>query len=839
MIARSIVAQELPLRWHLGGFMLRDLRYAVRMLRKNRGFAAVAICSLAIGIGATSSIYSIADALLLRPLPVPNSGGVVAVTAVTDQMLAGLNTLSYPDYVDFRDRNRTFADLIVQTYSSFGFAPDAASLPRMKFGMFVSGNFFRVLGVEPAIGRGFRPDEDRAVGRDAVVVLSHDLWVSEYGARLSAIGERLWLNGIGFTIIGVAAESFAGTDQFIRPALYVPFAMSPRLTGVNNLDQRQFRWLTMKGRLKPGVSIAQAQADIGGITNVLQKTYPQIDGNLRVKVESQLQFQTEFSPPRTAFVVMLLLLSVCVLLVACANVAGLLLSRAGARAREIAVRLAIGAGRGPLIRLLLIENLLLAIGGGIAGLGVAYTAVRLWNSLPMPTDLPIDLGVHLDRRVLMFTAGVSILSTFLFGLAPALRTTKPDLVPALKATDGVSSSSRKRGRLWGRNLLVGGQVALSLVLLIVSAVVVEGFRADLDRGPGFRIDRLFLTSLNTSLVRYTDSETQQFYKRLLDKTRVAPDVESAALASSVPLAIGGALVGVVPEGYQLKRGQEAISVFDNIVSDGYFETMRIPINRGRTFLESDLANTPAVAVVNEQFAEHFWPGRSPLGKRFRLRNAGGKSVEVVGVAKMTKYLSVSEAPLDFVYLPFTQNQQSQMTLIAKSKSPDPTVLKPVVRRVIQEIDRNMPVFDTRSMKDIYENRVVKTSNVINEIVAALGVMGLILAVIGLYGLIAYSVSRRTREIGIRMAIGADRPIVLGMVLRQGLTLGLAGIAVGLPIGILACRAINSIQFLRLGRVGVLPFLAVSVLLLLTTAGATYLPAQRASRVDPMRALREE
>ncbi|MGA8595659.1 MAG: FtsX-like permease family protein, partial [Bryobacteraceae bacterium] len=498
-----------------------------------------------------------------------------------------------------------------------------------------------------------------------------------------------------------------------------------------------------------------------------------------------------------------------------------------------------GAGRGPLIRLLLIENLLLAIGGGIAGLALAYASVRLWNSLPMPTDLPIDLGVQLDRRVLLFTAGVSILSTFLFGLAPALRTTRPDLVPALKATDGVASSSKKRGRLWGRNLLVGGQVALSLVLLIVSAVLVEGFRADLDRGPGFRIDRLFLTSLNASLVRYTDSETQQFYKRLLDKTRFAPDVESAALASSVPLAIGAAQVGVVPEGYQLKRGQEAITVFDNIVSDGYFETMGIQIIQGRSFLESDQANTPAVAVVNEQFAEHYWAGRSPVGKRFRLQNASGKPVEVVGVAKMTKYLSVSEAPLDFVYLPFTQNQQPQMTLIAKSKSPDPTVLKPVVRRVIQEIDRNMPVFDARSMKDIYENRTVKTSNVINEIVAALGVMGLILAVIGLYGLIAYSVSRRTREIGIRMAIGADRPIVLGMVLRQGLTLGLAGIAVGLPIGILACRAINSIQFLRLGRVGVLPFLVVSVLLLLTTAGATYLPARGAARIDPMRALREE
>ncbi len=819
--------------------MLRDLRYAVRMLRKNPGFAAVAICSLAIGIGATSSIYSIADALLLRPLPVPNSGGVVAVTSVTDQAIPGLNTVSYPDYRDFRDRNRTFSALVAQAYSSFGFAPDAATLPRMKFGMYVSGDFFRVLGVEPAIGRGFRPDEDQAIGRDAVVVLSHDLWVSEYGARRSVIGERLWLNGIGLTIVGVAAESFTGTDQFIRPALYVPFAMSPRLAGMNNLDQRQVRWLNLKGRLRSGVSIAQAQADIGSIANSLQQIYPQIDGNLRVKVESQLQFQTEFFPARTAFIVMLVLLSICVLLVACANVAGLLLSRAGARAREIAVRLAIGAGRAPLVRLLLIENMLLAVGGGMAGLGVASLGVRLWNSLPVPSDLPFTSGIELDQRVLLFTAVVSVLSTFLFGLAPALRATRPDLVPALKATDGVNSRSRKRARLWGRNLLVAGQVALSLVLLIVSAVLVAGFRADLDRGPGFRMDRLFLTSIDPSLVRYTDSQRELFYKRLLDKTRLAPDVESAALAASVNLAIGAATIGVVPEGFQLKGGQEAISVFHSIVSDGFFETMGIPIVQGRSFLESDQASTPAVAIVNEQFAQHYWPNQSPLGKRFRLRNATGKPVEIVGVAKTTNYISLSEAPLDFVYLPFTQNQQSQMTLVAKSKSPDTTALKPVIRRVIQEIDRNMPVFDVRSMLDIYENRAVKASNIIDETVAALGMMGLILAVVGLYGLVAYSVSRRTREIGIRMAIGADRPNVLRLVLKQGLTIGLAGIAVGLPIGILACRAINSIAFLRLGYVGVLPFAVVSLLLLFTTAGATYLPARRASRIDPMRALRDE
>ena len=817
--------------------MLKDLRYAARMLRKNPGFMAVAVCSLAIGIGATAAVYSIADAILLRPLPVLKPSRVVAVSPITDQLFAGLNTISYPDYVDFRDRNRTFEGLIADAYSFYGFAPHASTLPRMKFGMYVSGNFFKVLGVEPTIGRAFRAEEDRATGRDAVAVLSHDFWVSEYDGRRSAIGQKIWLNGIEFTIIGVAPESFTGTDQFLRPALYVPFAMSPRMMNVNNLEQRDIRWLTVKGRLKPDVSIAQAQADIGALATVLQKMYPKTDGSLHIKIESQLQLQAEFSPPSTAFVVMLGLLSVCVLLVACANVAGLLLSRSSRRAREIAVRLAIGANRSSLVRQLLIENLLLAIGGGVAGLGVAYAVVRLFNSLPIPSDLPIKFAIQVDRRVLLFTATASILSTFLFGLAPALRTTCPDLVPALKASD--SGANTRGGRLWGRNVLVGGQVAVSLVLLIVSEVLVQGFKADLIRGPGFRIDHLYLVTLNTDLVRYTPAQTAAFYTQLLDKLRVAPDVKSAALASAVPIAIGASAIGIVSENYQLKRGQDAISVFHNIVSYGYFETMGIPVVQGRAFLESDSANTFAVAIVNEQFARHYWPNESAIGKRFRLRNAIDKLVEIVGVAKTTKYVSISEAPVDFVYLPFSQNQQSQMSMIAESKSPEAAALAPVLRRAIQELDRNMPIFDARSMRDLYTNRAVKAPGIVSQVVTALGVMGLVLAVVGLYGLVTYSVSRRTREIGIRMAIGADRFKVLGMILKQGLRLGLTGVVLGVLIGVLASRAMASMPFMRLGSPGVLTFAGPSLLLLLTTMGATYIPARSASRIDPMQALRDE
>ena len=816
---------------------LQDVCFGARMLRKNPMFTAVAVCSLAIGIGANSAIYSFADWWLLRPLPVLQPARVVAVTPITYKVAGGLNAISYPDYEDLRDRNRSFEGLIAQAYSGFGFAPGKATLPRMAAGMFVSGNFFEVLGVEPVVGRGFRPEEDQAVGRDAVVVINHDLWAKEYNARASVIGEKLRLNGIEFTIIGVTPASFTGTDQFLSPSVYVPLAMAPALANVNTLNQRQTQWLVVKGRLKPGVGIAQAQADLNTIANALQRLYPRSDGNLRLRVESQLQFQTEFSPPTTAMLIMLALLALCVLLVACANVAGLLLSRSGVRAREMALRLAVGAGRNSLVRQLMIENLLLAVTGGAAGLAIAYAGVKFFNSLPQPSaDMPFRIDIQLDSRALLFTGAVSMVSTLLFGLIPARRTTQLDLASALKTLDGSGSGNT---RLWGRKLLVGGQVALSLVLLIVSGGLVAGFRGELNQGPGFRTDHLFLMSFDSSLVHYTEAQRDQFYKQLLEKARLAPNLQSATLAYIVPLAFGAQTTGIVPEGYQLRRGQEAVDVFSNVVSDGFFQSMGIPLTQGRGFLESDGANSPAVAVVNEQLAQHYWPNENPLGKHVHLRSAGGRQVEIVGIARTTKYIFISEAPIDYIYLPFAQNQQNRMTLISEAKSSAANGLGPVLKRVVQGIDPNMPVFDARSMSDLYVDRAMKTPHLITHAVTWLAAMGLILAVVGLYGLMAYSVERRTREIGIRMALGADPREVVRMFMRQGIRVAVPGIGVGLVIGLTMYRAISTTPAFNFGHPGMLPFAAVSLLLLLTITGASYIPARHASRIDPMRSLRDE
>jgi predicted permease len=806
------------------------------MLRNNPGFTLVAVCSLGIGIGATSASFSMADVLLLRPMPVLEPSRVVAVTPAKMGAFGVDSAISYPDYRDFRDGNRSFEGLVASSMWAFGFSPGATVLPKTTYGTYVSGNFFRTLGVQPALGRAFLESEDQAVGRDAVVVLGHDFWVNEFNSNPAVVGSSLRLNGVECRIVGVASEQFTGVEPLVKPALFVPLAMSPRLGHDNFLEKRDVHWLTVKGRLKRGVSVAQANADLGAIAARLAQLYPQSNGNQKIQVQSQLQFRVKQVPPQAVMAVMMSALGICVLLVACANVAGLLLSRARARSREMAVRLAIGAGRGALIRQLFLENLLLALAGGLAGILLAYSITDFFNGIPIPTDVPVSLKAVIDQRVLLFTLAVSILSTFVFGLAPAFQTTRFDLVRALKSIDADSGGRR---RLGGRNLMVAGQVALSLVLLVVSAVSWQGFRDQLKQGTGFRTDHLYLAGFNTRPVNYSAEQTRRFYKDLLDKTRSAPGVRSAALASDVPMAFNQSNVGVVPEGYTLPPGEQSLNVLNYYVSDGYFQTMGVGLLMGRGFLETDQSNTPLVAVVNAQFARHYWPQRDALGKRFHLRDAAGPMVEIVGIAETGKYVWISEPPLDFIYLPYTQHGTRALTVLAESSAPDSGVLAPVVREVVRKIDPAMPYSDARTMQDFFTQRAVKTTNIIVEVVASLGMMALVLAMVGLYALVAYSVSRRSREIGIRMAIGADRQGVLRMVLRQGLVLGSIGAGAGLIVSFFACRAMTSSLWILAGHMNYTLLPAVAVPLLLVTLLAAYIPARRASLIDPVRALRDE
>jgi predicted permease len=812
---------------------MTSVNHAFRVLRKDPVFTAVAIGSLAIGIGATSSMFNFADAMLLRPLPVAAPDRVVTINTAVSAPFGQNPPISYPVYADLRDRNRSFEGLVAASYTKFGFSPNPKTLPRMKWGLYVSGNFFRVLGVEPALGRGFRPDEDQVEGRDAVVVLGHDFWVGQFGASPSVIGSRIRLNGVEFSVIGVASEHFTGLDTVLRPQVFVPLAMSSRTEQQNHLHDRDFGWLFVKGRLRPHVSLEQAGADIGLLSTQLGRMRQATTGDQHLKVETELQLRTVQMPGQTGMLLMLGLLGISVLLVACANVAGLLLSRARGRSREVAVRLAIGAGRGALVRQFLLENLLVAAAGGLGSLLVAGAGADYLRRMPVPNELPVVFDVRVDHRALLFTLVVAVLSTLLFGLAPALRATRPDLVPALKAADADSGGRR---RLWGRNTIVAGQVALSLVLLAISAALAQGFREQLLPGPGYRTDHLFLTSFDTQLAHYSQDQTSRFYRDLLDRTRTAPGVRSTALASHVQMETYPNIVGVVPEGWALPRSEQTIDTLSSDVSDGYFETMNIPILHGRGFRESDRADTPLVAVVNEQMASHYWKGNA-LGKRFHLGRAGDPLVEVVGVAKMSKYSWIAEAPLDFVYLPFRQHPRTEMTLVAESEAPDAGAIAPVLREVVRNLDPDMPIFDARSMHDLYVERGIGYSNIIARLVGGMGLTGMALATVGLYGLVAYSVSRRTREIGIRMALGADRGAVLGMVLRQGLQLGVAGVAAGLLVALYACRMVTGAFSLE--HTSLMTFIATPLPLLAITVLASWVPARRASLIDPLRSLRDE
>jgi predicted permease len=821
----------------------QDLRHGIRMLRKTPGFTFVAVVSLAIGIGANSAMFSFADALLFRPLPVVRPSEVVTVEWTSPANRYGefsYSEASYRDYVDLRDRGRGFSGLTAFNTETYGLAERADELPQLRMGLLVTGNFFSVMGVAPELGRAFLPEEDRVPGRDAVLILSHEFWHKQFAADPSVLGRKLWLNGIPFTIVGVAPERFTGMDQYTRPAFFVPVMMWPRLAPDPHnrlLEARDQRSLTIKGRLRSGVSIAQAQAELVTVAKDLERAYPATNRNQTVRVRTELETRVQQSPPNAMLVAMLCTLAAAVLLVACANVAGLLLSRSSARAREIALRLALGAGRRRLVRQLLTESLLIALAGGLAGLAVGYAGTLVLGSIQVPSDLPIVIAVQLDRRALLFSLAISVVSTLLFGLMPALQTTRTDLVSALK-TSGTNLAGNRR--LWGRNLLVIAQVAVSLVLLVISATLFRGFRSQLLQGPGYRTDHLLMMSFDPSLVHYTEAQSQQFYRQLVDRARLVPGVQSAALAISIPMgADEGDSVSAIPEGFHLPKGQDSVTVMDNVVSEDYFAAMNIPVLDGRAFSATDTAAAPRVAVVNEVFARHYWPGQSAIGKRFRMDDAAGPWVQIVGIAKTAKYFWITEPPMEFLYLPMTQRPRSHMRLLAQSVGPPAALVAPL-RDLVHRLDNNQPIYDVRTMEEFFDVRAVHTSGIVVQVVGAMGAMGLVLSLVGLYGLVAYAAGRRTREIGIRMAIGAHRGSVLLMVMRQGLLLAAIGTAVGLAAALAASRALTSSFIFSFAPAnGFLVYLLVVPALLAVTLFAAYIPARRASRVHPTTALRYE
>ena len=815
----------------------QDLRHGARMLAKNPGFSLTAILSIAIGVGANAAMFSVADGLIFRPLAIPDAGGLVTIAGTTPTGDDRNIELSYPDYADLRARAQSFEGLAAIDGMVASLTRTRDEPAQGTFGTAVSANFFDLLHVRPVLGRWFLPEEDRVPGRDAVVVLAHETW-REFGADPGIVGSEIRVSGRAFTVVGVAPEGFTGADHFVMAAFYVPIAMlqtldtdaSPRI-----LEQRDRRTFRVFGRLKPEASLEQARLEVERIAGALQQEYPATNERHGFLMRREMDARFAEYAPVAALGVILIGLAIAVLLVACANVAGLLTSRAPVRAREIALRLAIGGSRGRLMRQMITESTLIASMGALAGLALGYGGILSFQQFQIVSDARVRLVYELDERALVVGLVVAAISALLSSVIPAWRSTRSrDLTTALRNT---TSPATRAARLWGRHGLVASQIALTLVLLTVALSFYRAFEAEYGRGPGFRTDHILLTNLDPSFARYDQRQSDMFYQLLKDRAAAIPGVTSVALTSFVPLnQDGGGLVGIVPEGVVLPPGVENLNVVAARVDDAYFDTIGIAIVSGRAFRVTDTLDAPRVAIVSRGMARRYWPDEDPIGKRIRVTTQDGGFAEVVGVAEDTKFRLFTATSTPFLYLPRLQNPSTRGTLVVRTETESAAIANQM-RAAILETDRDVPILSMRTMEAFYYANARNLNTVVVRTIALMGIMGLALALVGLYALMAYAVSRRTREIGIRMAMGALPTSVLQMILRQGSLPSFIGIAAGVA----ASAGVGGlIQGAFPGTGGdAVTYLTIVPVVLMVVALAAYIPARRAARIDPLVALRHD
>jgi predicted permease len=809
------------------------------MLLKNPGFTLIAVVTLALGVGANSLIFSLVNALLLRPLPVEKPEQLAAVHT-SDFSSTQYGGSSYPDYVDFRDRNQVFSGTVAYMPTAFSLNVDGAN--ERAFGEVVSGNYFSTLGVKPALGRGFLPEEDRTPGERAVVVIGHKLWKNRFGGDPAVVGRAIKLNGHSFTIIGVAPEKHSGLIRGIGSDLWVPAMMMKQAApGGDYLVERGARGFLVMGRLKPGVTLDQAQADFRRIAEQLFKEWPQEWTNVRnqsrvisLLPEGHARILPDLRTPVVIFMSLLMTVVGLVLLIACANLANMLLARATARRKEIAIRLSLGASRGRLIRQLITESLSLSLLGGVAGLLIGVWGTGLLMAFKPPAPVPIEIDLGADWRVLGFTFGLSLLTGVLFGLAPALAASRPDLVSSLKDEAGGATG---RGRL--RGALVIAQVALSLMLLICSGLFIRSLRNAGSVDLGFDADNLLAMSMDLQLQGYTEPAGRNFSRQLLDRVRTLPGIVSASMTDELPLG-GGARRAITIEGYTAQPG-ESTEVNSSSVAPGYFETLGVPLLRGRAFNEQDREGSPGVAIINEAFARRYWPGQEPIGKRIQMgvaRSGANESpyLEVVGVVKDGKYVTLGEEATPFFYLNLAQLYQSSPTLIVRTRG-NPSDYLAAVRGEVAALDKSLPLYDVKTMRQ-HLGLALLPARLAGNVLGVFGLVALVMAAAGIYGVMAYSVAQRTREIGVRMALGASAGAVLRLVTKQGMKLTLVGIVIGLAASLALTRLMKSLLF-GVSATDPLTFVVVALLLIVVALLACYVPARRAAKVDPMVALRCE
>jgi predicted permease len=813
--------------------MLNDLRQSLRLFARTPGFAAAAVASIGLAVGANAAIFSLADALFLRPLDVPEPSRLVTV-GTRPWRNDGLQSMA--DYADFRDANRSFENVAALRIVRAGIARDSEAPAELRMGFAVSANFLRAFGVRPEAGRDFDVAEDRLPRGRAVVLLGHDYWQRTLGGDPAIVGRTVRLNGQTLDVVGIVPDAFSRLFDLAQPAFLVPLTMAPVLDGADDdrqLTDRQRRILTVKGRLKDGVSLDAANAEAGAIFRELAARHPETNRGVDGIVVSELQSRYAGNPYTPRLVALLGLLTIVLLAIACGNVANLVLGRAAARTREIGVRLALGAGRGQLLRQLMTENVVLAIAGGVAGVFVAVGALGLLTRFAPPSgaDVPVPLDLVLDVRGIAVTFAAAAISAVLFGLVPALRTSRADILTALKPGAG----EQGRQRRFGRSALVVVQIACSVILLVAASQMARGFSYMLGQDPGFSTDRRLTMRLDPILAGYTPARAVEFYRTVAERVAAFPGVRSAALASGLPTTVSGfTALAVAPEGFTFPPGQDRASIVSASAGERFFETLGVRVVQGRTFGPSDTADSPWVVVVDETFAARYL-GPEPLGRRLRFVELG-RTAEVVGVFEASRHNSIFMPSQPFIYVPLAQHPAPQLTLVAHTER-DPAAMAGALRGVIHSIDPNVPVFRVETTQELFDQRSAAVAHLITGIASSVGLVGLCMALLGLYAVVAFQVQRRTREIGIRMALGAARPAVVRMVLGHAGVIGVIGVGVGAAVTFAGGRGLT----VALGAPSFDPvlFALVPLALLATTLLAAAVPAKRAASIDPQRALRQD
>ena len=808
--------------------IVQDVRYGLRQLFKRPGFAALAIISMALGIGANTSIFSLVDTVLLRPLPV-HEPSRLAVLYGTLHEGADVTLQSYLNYKDYRDRTTTLSGLalyrLVVTSLSNNGKNDRA------WGYLVTHNYFDVVGVQPFLGRAFTAEEDAAPGQNPVAILSYGAWERRFGSDRTVVGKTVQFNGKPYTIVGVMPKGFIGTEVAYAPEMFIPMMMLADIEpGAQGLERRTSDNMFCIGRLKAGVTFAQAQAELLNITAQLGKDHPENAGRGLFLMKPGL-FLPEIRNAVFGFTAILFAVGALVLLLACVNLANLLLARATERRKEIAVRLAVGASRRRLVRQLITESLLISLAGGVAGVGLAALINHAVRSLQLPTDISLVFDLRTDWRVLAFTLLLSIATGIFFSLIPALQSSKPQLVPALK--DESSMAGFRRSRL--RNGLVVVQVSLSLVMLISAGLIVRGLQAAQKVRPGFTPENRVALSFDVTLQGYDETRGRAFYNQVLERARTVPQVELAAFTDNLPLGLNYNSSGVYIEGAEFTSVSNFPIAVPYSTSPGYFDVMGIPL-RGRDFQMEENKKESRVAIVNETFARRFYPGQDAIGKRFNFRGPNDPFWEIVGVVPDGKYNSLGENAKPAVYTPFFRDFGGAVALIAKTRG-DPHAALTALRNEVQKLD---PALTLYSMKTLTEHMGTSLFPARMAAIAlgSLGVLALILAAVGIYGVMSHVVAGRTREIGLRMAIGAQRADVRRLILRQGMFLAVVGSVVGLVIAFGGARMMKSLLY-GVSASDPFTFVLVAVLLQSVALFACWIPARRATHVDPMVALRAE